>query len=93
MEGASFDLTQITGHGLSVGAIIGSLFGWAPPVAAIAAFVWYLIQIYESKYVQRFLHNRRIRKLAKLRKEIAYIEAAELIRNQPHPDHHKKHER
>lgn len=89
MDG-NIDLSQLTGHGLSIGAIIGSLFGWAPPVAAFAALVWYSIQIFDSDRVQNFLHQRRIRKLAALRKQIAAIEAVELIRHHT-PKHNKEH--
>lgn len=80
----NFDLGALTGHGLSTFAIIGAAFGWFTPLAAFAAFIWYCIQIYTSKPVQDFLHNRRIRRLASLKKEMARLEASELVRDSRH---------
>jgi hypothetical protein len=82
-------ITQLTGHSISLAAIFGTLFGWFPPVAAAAAFIWYSIQIYESKTFQHWHRNRmmmrRARKLAKLRARekmvIAEIEAIEKVRS------------
>ena len=51
--------------------------GWFPPVAALVAFVWYALQIYESKTVQEWAHNRRTRKIAELRVRMAALEALE----------------
>lgn len=73
---------------LSVGAIIGALIGVLPAVAAAGAFIWYLIQIYESRTCQHWLANRRMiqraRKLAKLRAQekmvLAQIEALATVK-------------
>lgn len=73
---------------LSAGAIIGALIGVLPAIAAAGAFVWYLIQIYESRTVQHWLANRkmvqRARKLAKLRAQekmvLAQIEALATVK-------------
>lgn len=46
---------------LSVGAILGTLAGYLPAIAAFGAIVWYAIQIYESKTVQAWLRIRRHR--------------------------------
>ncbi len=62
------------GNGASAGAVVTSLLGWLPPVAAFIAFVWYCIQIYESSTVQKWLFRRRLRKLTRLREEVAEIE-------------------
>src|SRR2546422_2370618 len=35
------------------------------PMAALIAFVWYVIQIYESNTVQAWLRNRRQQKIAR----------------------------
>jgi len=59
----------VTDHGhlvaaanfLSLGAILGSLYGIITPLAAVAALIWYLLQIYESKLVQDWLKHRRAR--------------------------------
>ena len=44
---------------ISLGAIFGSLMGIVTPLAAIAALIWYALQIYESKLVQDWVHHRR----------------------------------
>ncbi len=76
------------GDGLSVGAIVGAFLGLLPAVAAIAAFIWYLIQIYESDTAQKWLDKRRAfrksARITKLRAEqkvlLAELEALELVR-------------
>lgn len=40
---------------LSVGTVIGTIAGWLPPLAALFAIVWSIIQIYESKTFKRFM--------------------------------------
>lgn len=83
----NIDLGALTGHSLSVAAIVGSFFGWFTPLAALAAFIWYCIQIYSSKPVQEWLHSRRLRRLARIKKEMARLEAAEMLhtrRRTPH---------
>jgi TctA family transporter len=52
------------GHLFSVGAILGTFVGWLPGTATIIALIWYVLQVYESKTVQRFLHARRMRRIA-----------------------------
>lgn len=42
-----------TADTLSALAIVTTLLGWLPPLAAFAGFVWYVIQIWESKTVQK----------------------------------------
>ena len=44
---------------ISLGAIFGSLMGIISPLAAMAALIWYALQIYESKLVQDWMHHRR----------------------------------
>lgn len=39
---------------LSIGTIVATIAGWLPPLAALLAIVWTLIQIYESKTFKRF---------------------------------------
>jgi len=81
-------LTAWVGHSLSGTAILGSLVGLFPPVAAAAAFVWYVIQVYESRTFQHWFRNRqmvhRAKKLARLRAKekivLAKIEAIEKVR-------------
>jgi hypothetical protein len=81
-------LTAWVGHSLSTTAILGSLAGLFPPIAAVAAVIWYTIQVYESRTFQHWYRNRqmvhRARKLAKLRAKekivLAKIEAIEKVR-------------
>jgi hypothetical protein len=49
--------------------------GWAPGIAALVALIWYLIQIYESATVQRWVANRRIRKIARMKAKVMMLEA------------------
>lgn len=63
------------GNGISLGAIITTFAGLTPAIAAFVAAVWYLVKIYESKTVQEWLAKKRHRRLARLRAEIASLEA------------------
>lgn len=46
---------------ISVGAIIGSFAHLLPPLAALIAIIWYAIQVYESRTVQKLLYGHRIK--------------------------------
>ena len=49
---------------VSAGAILATFLGFLPPLAALAAIIWYAVQLWESKTVQKFvrLHkHKRIR--------------------------------
>lgn len=82
------DYTHWTGHVVAFFAMLGSLLGFFPVVAAMAAAVWYMIQIYESDTSQKWISNRRMvrkgRRIAKLRAEqkvlLAELEALEVVR-------------
>lgn len=63
------------GNTISGAAILATLAGWLPTVAAIVALIWYLIQIYESATVQRWLANRKHRRLAHLKARVIMLEA------------------
>lgn len=67
------------GHIVSLFAIGGSLFGVIPAIAAILAVIWYALEIYDNKNVQRWVRARRLRKLVKLRAAAVALELA--IRN------------
>ena len=47
----------------SLAAILGSLSGWLPPLAALIAMLWYLLQIWESRTVQTWMldHDQKMR--------------------------------
>lgn len=63
-------------------AVIGSILGWLPYVAALAAFIWYVIQIWESRTIQYWWGTRqlirRTRRIAKLKAKEKVI-AAKLL--------------
>lgn len=65
----------LLGNGISLGAIIGTLAGWLPPIAALIAAVWYCVQIYESKSFQGFLMRRRAKRAERLEKQLAKLQA------------------
>lgn len=67
----SYWLANIAG----TGSILASVLGYTPALAAGVALIWYFIQISESKTVQAWVKNRRVRKLAKLKAEAIMLEA------------------
>jgi len=42
---------------LSIGAVIATLAGWLPALAALASLIWTCIRIYETKTVQGWLNR------------------------------------
>lgn len=48
---------------ISAFAIVGTFIKVLPPIAALAATLWYLVQVWESHTVQKWwrLHNRKRR--------------------------------
>jgi chromate transport protein ChrA len=58
------------GHVASGSAILATMAGIFPPMAALVAAIFYCVQLYESKTVQKWRHNRKQRKIARLRAEI-----------------------
>jgi hypothetical protein len=81
-----FDLLSWAGHSLSWISILGVVIGWLPSVAVLLAILWYVLQIWDSRHVQTWISNRRVRKLAKLKIEMARLTALELIAHPVHPD-------
>lgn len=39
----------------SLAAVVGTLAGWLPAIAALLSIVWTVIRIYETKTVQRWV--------------------------------------
>ena len=80
--------TTVVGDVVSAGAIVGSFLGYFPIIAAFAGFVWYSIQIWESRTIQHWWRNRveikRAKKLVRLRAKekvlVAKIEALAKVR-------------
>lgn len=79
-------ITLWLGNTASLAAIVSAMLGWAPLFAAIVAAVWYLVQIYESATVQRYLASRRARKLARLKAQIVALEALHVLRLEQNGD-------
>ena len=74
-----FNWTAWIGNLVSPFAIVGVVFGWFPTIAIMLAIIWYLVQLYESHFMQTRMGDRRLRRMAKLRIEIAKLEALELL--------------
>ena len=68
------DTYHVTGHGLSLLAIVGAILGMIPALAAVLAVIFYVIQIWESKTVREWLKKRRLAKLHSLRNKIMVLE-------------------
>lgn len=52
-------------HGASIATLFATIMGWLPGVIALVPAVYYLILIYESKTVQKWVSRRRAQKLAR----------------------------
>lgn len=70
-------IVQWVGNGLSVGALVSTIFGWLPAAGAVVAIVWYLIQIAESDTFQKWRLRRHIKRVAKLEARLAYLKSLE----------------
>lgn len=85
----TWDIPHVTGHILSFGSVIMSFVGLIPVFAALAGFVFYMIQIYESATVQKWLDRRRMlwkaRRISTLRAEqkvlMAELDGLEIVRD------------
>lgn len=44
---------------ISIGAVLTTLAGLLPPIAALMSLIWSLIRIYETRTVQRWLKGDR----------------------------------
>ena len=69
-----WSIDKWAGNIVSIGAIFGTFVGWLPGIAAFIAFVWYLIQIYESLTVQSWLKRRLLKKLQRLHQQASELE-------------------
>ena len=48
---------SLTGDIASGVAVLGTLAGFLPPLVAVAALLWYVVQIWESDTVQGWIHG------------------------------------
>ena len=74
-----FNFVQWVGNTLAPTAIFGWVVGVFPGVVLLAAFLFYILQMYESVTCQTWLRGRRLRKMARLKIRMAALEAEELI--------------
>lgn len=58
----------------AVGVITAAIIGWLPPLAALVAIIWYIIQIFESRTIQKKIRVFRLRRLVRLRADAAALE-------------------
>ncbi len=80
-------IAQAAPHVASLGAILASFVGYIPVIVAVIPAVYYLILIWESKTVQHYIRNCRMRyhgrKILRARRKIliaaARIEAEALL--------------
>jgi hypothetical protein len=83
-NGSVADMTELSipawiGNILSPVTIVGVVVGWFPTIAIILAIVWYSVQLWECGPVQRWRGSHRLQQLAKLKIEMARLEALELV--------------
>jgi hypothetical protein len=50
-----FETAKRVGDALSVGAVVGSIAGWLPPIAAFVTIIYTLVRLYETKTVQKWM--------------------------------------
>lgn len=62
-------------NAIGTGTLIAVFAGYIPAMGAMVALVYYVIQIYESETVQRWLAGRRVRKIARLKARVIMMEA------------------
>lgn len=55
-------------------AIFATLLGWLPPIAAVLAILWYLLQFWESRTLQSFMQKRVQRKIMRLTARLAALQ-------------------
>lgn len=61
---------SIGGDVISATAIVGAFMGMLPALAGLAGLIWYAIQIWESKTVQKHVRRARARRRA-IRRAVA----------------------
>lgn len=51
--------TKLVGDGITIAAVLGTLVGYLPPLAALATLIWTAIRIWETDTVQRLVAKLR----------------------------------
>lgn len=52
---------NISMDAVSAAAILGALAQWLPPLAALGGVIWYALQIWESKTMQKHVRLHRMK--------------------------------
>ncbi len=68
-------ISQWVGNVIGVSAIVSTVIGWLPAIAAAIAVVWYAIQIYESVTVRAWLAKRQVHRIARLKARLMILES------------------
>lgn len=55
-------------------AIVASFVGYLPPIAAVLAILWYLLQFWESRTLQSYMRARTRRKILRLTAQLAALQ-------------------
>lgn len=55
-------------------AILAALAGYLPPIAAILAIAWYLLQFWESRTLQAYMQKRAQRRIVTLTAKLAALQ-------------------
>lgn len=62
-------------HIASLGGLVGASLGVLPPIGAIVAIIWYVLNILDHPRVQKWMHYRRARKIARLEAKLIELRA------------------
>lgn len=73
-ENTVYFIAWVFGHVASFGAVVFTLGGYLPPLAAFVALAWYFIQIAESETFRNMLKRRRERRIERLKKKLHDLE-------------------
>lgn len=60
---------------VSAGAVVGAIMGYLPGIAALGAIIWYAIQIWESKTVQKRVRAWRRKHKGRARARTIHVQA------------------
>lgn len=66
-------VSWVFAHVASGVAVVAALAGYLPPLAALIAFVWYIIQICESETFRKWQARRRLRRIKALEEHLTQL--------------------
>lgn len=56
MSAKYFDSLKPLGDTISISAVVSTIAGWLPSIAAAFSIIWSILRIYETELFQRFLN-------------------------------------